>query len=56
MESEWRNIKDALRTAGEEQVGYKWTENRNLVGDWNKELTTVRVKMWMIAQNFKQKL
>jgi hypothetical protein len=26
------------------------------LGDWNKELTTVRVKMWMIAQNFKQTL
>jgi len=32
MESEWRNIKDAVRTAGEEQVGYKWAEKRNLVG------------------------
>jgi hypothetical protein len=33
MESEWRNIKDAVRKAGEEQVGYKWVEKRNLVGE-----------------------
>jgi hypothetical protein len=33
MESEWRNIKDAVRTAGVEQVRYKWAEKRNLVGE-----------------------
>jgi hypothetical protein len=40
MESEWRKIKDAVRTAGEENVIYKQAEKRNVVGDWNGELTT----------------
>jgi len=30
VESEWSNIRDAVRTAGEEQVGFTWAEKRNL--------------------------
>jgi len=33
VESGWSNIKDAIRTAGEEQVGYTWAEKRNLVAE-----------------------
>lgn len=40
MESEWRNTKDAVRTAGEEKGRCKLAEKKSLVGDWNKQLTT----------------